>query len=286
MKSLTFTLLIVALGGCVQAAVNGACSANGIPGVCLVTSSCSSGGGTSRQGIALMTLPMFSAVQKLADLAVHVGSLRAVVLETQRQVTVISLINWTNHIKQIYIGLCPGPSDFKCCLPASGGCGAPAVNTATVDLIKLSEGFVASPSPDPIGLPTVGYGHLCKTSGCGEVPYSFPLTTTTATALLKSDLPTFQNCIARDIADSVRLNANQYGALVSWAFNVGCSNTGSSTLIRRLNAGESPNTVAEQELPRWNMAGGVVLPGLVTRRNREIALFKTASSVIAHPPPC
>lgn len=160
------------------------------------------------------------------------------------------------------------------------------MNTATIDLIKLSEGFVASPAPDPIGLPTVGYGHLCQTSGCAEVPFSFPLTTTTATTLLRSDLPTFQNCIARDISDSVRLNDNQYGALVSWAFNVGCGNTGSSTLISRLNAGENPNTVAEQELPKWNKAGGVVLPGLVTRRNREIALFKTSSSVIAHPPPC
>ncbi|EAU80871.2 lysozyme [Coprinopsis cinerea okayama7 len=182
-------------------------------------------------------------------------------------------------------GLCPGPANFKCCLPGSS-CTAPNVNTRTLDLIKLSEGFVASPEPDPIGLPTVGYGHLCQRTGCTEVPYSFPLTQAQAHALLISDLRTYQNCIARDIVDSVRLNDNQYGALVSWAFNVGCTNTASSTLIRRLNAGENPNTVAEQELPRWNMAGGQVLPGLVTRRAREVTLFKTASSVIAHPPPC
>jgi len=38
----------------------------------------------------------------------------------------------------------------------------------------------------------------------------------------------------------VTLNANQYGALCSWAFNEGCGNVGSSTLISRLNAGEDP----------------------------------------------
>ncbi|KAJ3513140.1 hypothetical protein NMY22_g15129 [Coprinellus aureogranulatus] len=105
-------------------------------------------------------------------------------------------------------------------------------------------------------------------------------------ALLASDLKTYQSCIARYITDSVRLNDNQYGALVSWTFNVGCANAESSTLIRRLNNGENPNTVAEQELPRWNRAGGQVLPGLVQRRAAEVTLFKTASSVTAHPPPC
>jgi len=67
-------------------------------------------------------------------------------------------------------------------------CTGPNVNAATVSLIKEFEGFVPSPAPDPIGLPTVGYGHLCKTEGCSEVPYSFPLTTSTASQLLAADL--------------------------------------------------------------------------------------------------
>lgn len=68
------------------------------------------------------------------------------------------------------------------------GCVGPDVNTATLNLIKEFEGFVPKPAPDPIGLPTVGYGHLCKTKGCKEVPYKFPLTKKTATKLLKQDL--------------------------------------------------------------------------------------------------
>lgn len=67
-------------------------------------------------------------------------------------------------------------------------CVGPNVNAATVALIKEFEGFVASPEPDPIGLPTVGYGHLCQTDGCSEVPYSIPLTESTASQLLASDL--------------------------------------------------------------------------------------------------
>ena len=84
----------------------------------------------------------------------------------------------------------------------------------------------------------------------------------------------------------VILNANQYGVLVSWAFNVGCPAAGSSTLIERLNAGESPDTVAEQELPLWRMGGGEVLPGLVRRREAEVELHKTPTSVGALPVRC
>lgn len=86
-------------------------------------------------------------------------------------------------------------------------CTGPAVNAATVALIKEFEGFVASPEPDPIGLPTVGYGHLCQTSGCAEVPYSFPLTTTTASQLLASDLK------VRMIYISLSFYALQVGSL-------------------------------------------------------------------------
>ncbi|KAF2727746.1 family 24 glycoside hydrolase [Polyplosphaeria fusca] len=165
-------------------------------------------------------------------------------------------------------------------------CVGPNVNAATVALIKEFEGFVASPSPDPIGLPTVGYGHLCQTSGCSEVPYSFPLSESTATQLLASDLKSPQQAITLDTASSVVLNANQYGALVSWAFNVGNGNAGSSTLIKRLNAGEDEGTVIAQELPKWNKAGGETLPGLVRRRAAEVDLAQTATSVGALPVGC
>lgn len=82
------------------------------------------------------------------------------------------------------------------------------------------------------------------------------------------------------------LNANMYGALVSWAFNVGNGNVKSSTLIKRLNAGEKELTVIEQELPKWNKAGGQTLPGLTRRRAAEVSLAKKATSTGALPVGC
>lgn len=64
---------------------------------------------------------------------------------------------------------------------------------------------------------------------------------------------------------------------------MGCGAVKSSTLLKRLNAGENPNTVAAEELPKWKNAGGVELPGLVRRRAAEVALAKTATSDKALP---
>ena len=156
------------------------------------------------------------------------------------------------------------------------------VNDSTIGLIKSFEDFDASPTTGRIGFPTVGYGHICQTRSCSEAG-PFPLTRDTATDLLKKDLQKFTKCIADTINDSVLLNDNQFGALVSWAFNIGCGNAKVSALVRRLNTGQNPNTVAAQELAKWNTSGGRVLPPLVRRRAAEVRLFQTPSSKDAHP---
>ncbi|KAJ2055146.1 hypothetical protein GGI17_006730 [Coemansia sp. S146] len=168
--------------------------------------------------------------------------------------------------------------------PPSNGSGyCKTVNQAGLDLISKWEGFVASPKPDPIGLPTVGYGHLCQQKNCAEVKYKFPLTKATAQQLLNDDIPKYSSCLASYLNSRVKLNDMQWAALVSWVFNNGCENAKTSTLVERLNNGEDPNTVAAQELPKWRMAGRHVLQGLVNRRADEVRLFKTASSKQAYP---
>ncbi|KAI1323676.1 glycoside hydrolase family 24 protein [Xylariaceae sp. FL0255] len=137
--------------------------------------------------------------------------------------------------------------------------------------------------PDVAGNPTIGYGHLCKVSNCTDIGYPIPLSMANGQKLLQSDLVPPQNCIAGDTTSSVTLNANQYGALVSWAFNVGCGNAGSSTLIKDLNAGQDPNTVISQQLPLWDKSGGQVVAGLQKRRAAEVALAETATSSPALP---
>nr|GAT53632.1 glycoside hydrolase family 24 protein [Mycena chlorophos] len=162
-------------------------------------------------------------------------------------------------------------------------CGGAVPNAATISLIEKFEGFVASPAPDPIGLPTVGFGHKCTSKSCAIPGFSFPLTQDTAVQLLNQDLATFVSCVNSAVSPSVVLTDNQVGALSSFAFNLGCGTLKSSTLLSQLNAGQDPNTVAAAQIPRFNKAGGKVLSGLVSRRAAEVALFQTPSTVQAHP---
>lgn len=60
----------------------------------------------------------------------------------------------------------------------------------------------------------------------------------------------------------------------------------SSTLMNRLIAGQDPNTVAEEELPKWRLADGQVNSRLVRRRLQEIEFFETVSDVQALPASC
>ncbi|KAJ7440895.1 lysozyme-like domain-containing protein [Mycena latifolia] len=162
-----------------------------------------------------------------------------------------------------------------------------SVNSAVFTALKGFEGFVPSPKPDPVKLPTVGYGHKCVKVNCTEVPYPFPLSPANATLLLQSDIATRITCINQNIASGVVLNQYQVSALTSFMFNAGCARFMNSTMFTRLNNGEDPNTAAAQEMPKYNKGrvNGtlVVLPGLVTRRAQEATLFQTNSSVLWHP---
>jgi lysozyme len=88
------------------------------------------------------------------------------------------------------------------------------------------------------------------------------------------------------VSKKISLNLNQYGALVSWSFNMGCGAAEKSSLIGRLNKGEDVNIVISAELPQWNKGNGKVLGGLVRRRKDEVALAKTPTNDKALPPQC
>lgn len=75
------------------------------------------------------------------------------------------------------------------------------------------------------------------------------------------------------IPRSKNWSGNRIAALASWAYNVGLGAVEDSTLRRRMNEDENPDIVVREELPRWNKADGVVLPGLERRRAAEVKLF-------------
>jgi lysozyme len=69
----------------------------------------------------------------------------------------------------------------------------------------------------------------------------------------------------------VKLNQNEFDALVSFTFNVGIGAFRDSTLLRKLNSGLRAK--AADEFERWVYAGGQKLRGLEKRRIAERNLF-------------
>lgn len=136
------------------------------------------------------------------------------------------------------------------------------VNEATRDLVKHFEGLSLTPYLCPANYWTIGWGHRCAEG-------TRPITLHEAELLLVADLMLAGKHVSRLITHP--LTENQFGALCSFVFNLGPGRLSSSTLRRKLNAGEVFG--AAVEFRKWKFAGGQVLPGLVRRRAAEEALF-------------
>ncbi len=137
------------------------------------------------------------------------------------------------------------------------------------------EGCRARLYNDPAGHCTIGYGHLVHYGPCDgheRALYQAGLTHAAALELLREDAATRAAAVRQLV--HVPLAQHEFDALVSFVFNVGAGAFKGSTLLRRLNAGERAAVPAQ--LMRWTRGGGVVLPGLVTRRRAEGRLFAHA----------
>lgn len=140
------------------------------------------------------------------------------------------------------------------------------VSAAGLAGITRDEGLVRKVYLDPVGIPTVCVGHI-GTVTKADVGKTF--SAATCEALLREDTQVAQKAVQRLV--KVPLTQQQFDALVSFVFNVGTANFQSSTLLRKINAGQC--LAAGQEFPRWNKARGKVLKGLTLRRQREAAAW-------------
>lgn len=132
------------------------------------------------------------------------------------------------------------------------------------EFIAGFEGFRSAAYWDPWGdVWTIGYGH---TSG---VQSGQRVTKEKALKLLQADAANAATAV-RDLVH-VKLNQNQFDALVSFVFNLGAGALAESTLLKKLNKGNYKG--AAREFGKWDHAGGVVLAGLTRRRHAEAALF-------------
>lgn len=133
-------------------------------------------------------------------------------------------------------------------------------NTAGINLIKKYEGCILTAYRCPAGVLTIGYGHTGK-----DVKENMIITKAQAEKLLKADLVAFEKKVSA--YDSIyHFNANQFSALVSFAYNIGS--------IDQLTA-KGTRSLAEisKKMLLYNKAAGKQLPGLVKRRKAEQELF-------------
>lgn len=138
-----------------------------------------------------------------------------------------------------------------------------SINEKGLTLLKQSEGCKLHSYQDSVGVWTIGYGHTANAHEGQTINQQ------QADAFLKDDIKWCENLI--NTAVTVPLTSNQFSALVVFTFNVGAQAFSASTLRHKLNDGDYAG--AAMEFPRWDKAGGKVLPGLEKRRKAEQLLF-------------
>ena len=133
-----------------------------------------------------------------------------------------------------------------------------------IELLKHFEGCELKAYQDSVGVWTIGYGH---TKGIYE---GLEITQSEAEKMLVDELPEYEGYITDKIVP--RLQQHDFDALVCWVYNLGPTNLSSSTMLKKLNAGEFKEVPFQMK--RWDKAGGQPLLGLTRRRNAEALLFK------------
>ena len=143
------------------------------------------------------------------------------------------------------------------------------INERGIEIVKSFEGISLEPYLCPANVWTVGYGATVGSDGRRIDPDMESISETEAEALLIRDLGSSEGWVSRLIKTA--LTENQFSALVSFTFNLGAGSLQRSTLRMKLNRSEYQG--AADEFPKWRMAGGRVLAGLVRRRASERKLF-------------
>ncbi|MDA5543352.1 lysozyme [Yersinia rochesterensis] len=144
--------------------------------------------------------------------------------------------------------------------------GAMAITIALIGGHDGLEGREYTPYPDVVGVLTVCDGHTGK-----DIIPSKRYSDAECDALLHQDLiPVFA---AIDRIVNVPMPDFRKAALASFGYNVGITAMTNSTMVRKLNRGDTSG--ACDELRRWIKAGGKVWKGLVNRREveRELCLM-------------
>lgn len=143
------------------------------------------------------------------------------------------------------------------------------LNKAGADLIKSFEGCKLKAYQCSAMKWTIGYGNTFYEDGKPVLP-GHAITQEKAEQLFELIANEFSDKVSKLVTSMVTLN--QFGALVSFAYNCGVVNLKNSTLLKKVNA--NPNDLSiRSEFLKWNKANGKVLAGLTRRREAEANLY-------------
>lgn len=139
-----------------------------------------------------------------------------------------------------------------------------------IEVIKTFEGFRSKPYLDSAGIPTIGYGFTIYPDGRRVTLNDKHITKEEADRIMKLVLRKYEECVNELVKKEI--NQNQFDALVSFVYNVGCNSFKKSTLLKKVNRNPSDISIKEEFL-KWNKAGGKELKGLTRRRTVEAELY-------------
>jgi lysozyme len=143
------------------------------------------------------------------------------------------------------------------------------INNETLKLIKDFEGLKLTQYYCSSNVSTIGWGTTLINGK--PVPKGLKITEKQADEYLIEDIARFEAGV-RKLLNVEMLNANQYGAIVSFSYNCGIGNLKSSTLLKKIKANPNDPDIAYQ-FSRWTRSNGVVMRGLERRRSAESALY-------------
>ena len=144
------------------------------------------------------------------------------------------------------------------------------LSPAGAEIIGNAEGCRREPYKCPADVLTVGIGST-EYSGLPIEPKRIYADLEIAERW-KNDIQVAEKCV-NQYGNGRNLPQSVFDAATSITFNVGCGAMRKSTMFKYLNAGKYVQ--ACNELSRWTRAGGRVLPGLVSRREKEKQLCLT-----------
>jgi lysozyme len=142
-----------------------------------------------------------------------------------------------------------------------------ALSAAALVGIVAHEGYSdVAYIPVPGDVPTIGFGTT------GNVKLGDKINPIRALDRALVDIQQFEGALKECV--KVPLSQNEYDAYISLTYNIGAKAFCSSTLVKKLNAGDYDG--ACKEILRWDQFKGKPLAGLTKRRQEEYKKCSTS----------